>query len=76
MTTRISAAEARKNMAAVVQKAQNGERIKLTRYDKTVAVLIPKRDLASLEDCEDEAPPQPRRGSAKRAPAAKKRSVG
>jgi prevent-host-death family protein len=53
MATRIPAAEARKHLADVVQQAQNGERIKLTRYDKTVAVIIPKNDLTSLEECEE-----------------------
>ena len=29
-----------------------GERIKVTRYNRTAAVLISKRDLAKLEQCE------------------------
>ena len=29
-----------------------GERIKLTRYNKTIAVVIPKKDLTDLEECE------------------------
>lgn len=29
-----------------------GERIKVTRYNRTAAVLISKRDLAKLEHCE------------------------
>jgi prevent-host-death family protein len=53
MATRIPAAEARKHLAKVVRQAQNGERIKLTRYNKTVAVIIPKDDLTSLEECEE-----------------------
>lgn len=32
-----------------------GERIKVTRYNKTAAVLIPKRDLERLEECEKQA---------------------
>ena len=32
-----------------------GERIKVTRYNRTAAVLIPKRDLAKLEECEKAA---------------------
>ena len=74
MATRIPAAEARKHLADVVHQAQNGERIKLTRYDKTVAVIIPKTDLASLEKCEEDsrltALPTRR---AKRVPLARKR---
>src|SRR5678809_690935 len=42
---RIQAAEARKNISSLVQKSQAGERIKVTRYNKTAAVLVPKRDL-------------------------------
>jgi len=33
-------------------KSQMGERIKVTRYNKTAAILISKRDLAKLEECE------------------------
>jgi prevent-host-death family protein len=50
---RVSAAGARKNFSALVQRSQAGERIKVTRYNKTAAVLIPKRDLDRLEDCEE-----------------------
>jgi len=35
-----------------VTKSARGERIKVTRYNKTAAVLIPKRDLERLQDCE------------------------
>ena len=48
-----------------------GERIKLTRYNKTVAIVIPKRDLEILEDCEEKQPEaeqpaeRPRRARAK-----------
>ena len=52
---RIQAAEARKNISSLVKKSQAGERIKVTRYNKTAAVLIPKRDLAKLEECEEES---------------------
>ena len=50
---RVSAAGARKNFSALVQRSQGGERIKVTRYNKTAAVLIPKRDLDRLMDCEE-----------------------
>jgi prevent-host-death family protein len=49
---RIQAAGARKNFSFLVQKSQAGERIKVTRYNKTAAVLVPKRDLERLEECE------------------------
>jgi prevent-host-death family protein len=54
MSIRIPIAVARKQFASIVQKTTDGERIKLTRYNKTVAVIIPKRDLEKLRDCEDE----------------------
>ena len=38
--------------ASLVSKMKDGERIKLTRYNKTVAAIIPKHDLAKLKDCE------------------------
>jgi len=53
MVTRIPAAVARKEMATVLKRAARGERIKITKHDKTVAVIIPKGDLRSLEDCQD-----------------------
>jgi prevent-host-death family protein len=51
---RIQAAGARQNFSSLVKKSQAGERIKLTRYNKTAAVLVPKRDLERLEECEKE----------------------
>jgi prevent-host-death family protein len=39
-------------LANVVRRSARGERIKVTRYGKTLAVLISKRDLQALEDCE------------------------
>jgi prevent-host-death family protein len=52
MAQRMSTAEARKDFAALLRSSAAGERIKLTRYNKTVAVLIPKNDLDELEDCQ------------------------
>jgi prevent-host-death family protein len=52
MTRRIATAGARKNFASLVRRSAAGERIKLTRYNKTVAIVIPKADLDALEDCE------------------------
>jgi prevent-host-death family protein len=67
MSKRIAAADARRDFSEVVQQSSRGERIKLTRYGKTQAVLIPARDLAALEDCESgEAAPTPTRRRARR----------
>ena len=52
MTQRLPTAVARKDFANVLRDSAAGERIKLTRYNKTVAVIIPKKDLADLEDCQ------------------------
>lgn len=52
MTQRLPTAAARKSFATVLRDSAAGERIKLTRYNKTVAVIIPKKDLTDLEDCE------------------------
>src|SRR5262249_14229054 len=47
MPARVSTAHARKALAKVVRRTAQGERIKLTRYGRTIAVLIPKQDLAA-----------------------------
>ena len=52
MTQRLPTAAARKSFATVLRDSAAGERIKLTRYNKTVAVMIPKKDLTELEECE------------------------
>ena len=52
---RIQATGARQNFSSLVTKSAAGERIKVTRYNKTAAVLIPKRDLERLEECEKAA---------------------
>lgn len=52
MTQRLPTAVARKSFAAVLRDSAAGERIKLTRYNKTIAVVIPKKDLTDLEECE------------------------
>jgi len=66
---RIQAAGARKNFSSLVTKAAAGERVKVTRYNKTAAVLIPKHDLERLEDCEKEAEKQGTASRPKRARA-------
>ena len=52
MTQRLPTAAVRKEFASILRSSEAGERIKLTRYNKTVAVIIPKKDLAELEDCQ------------------------
>jgi prevent-host-death family protein len=50
---RVSKADARKRFAQIVTDAgHGGQRIKITHYGKTIAVLIPKADLQRLQDCE------------------------
>ncbi len=65
MAQRMSTAVARKDFASLLRSSAAGERIKLTRYDKTVAVLIPKHELEDLEDC------QQRKASEGRSPVRK-----
>lgn len=57
MTNRIPIAVARKHFASLLRKTKDGERVKLTRYDKTIGAIIPKHDLEKLRECEadDEA---------------------
>lgn len=52
MAQEIATALARKNLARVVRRSAAGKRIKLTRYGKIQAVLIPEHDFAFLESCE------------------------
>jgi antitoxin (DNA-binding transcriptional repressor) of toxin-antitoxin stability system len=52
MANEIATAAARKDLARVVRRTAAGTRIKLTRYGKTQAVLIPEHDLTFLEQCE------------------------
>lgn len=50
---RIAKAEARKNFSDVVTRAgRQGERVKITHYGKTLAILINPKELAGLDDCE------------------------
>lgn len=52
MAQEIATALARKNLARVVRRTAAGTRIKLTRYGKIQAVLIPEDDFTFLEHCE------------------------
>lgn len=74
MSNRVPTAAARRNFADLVKRSAHGERIKLTRYNKTLAILIPKRDLSTLEECED-APAEAVQAARPR-PARRRRSSG
>jgi prevent-host-death family protein len=52
MVNRVQAAKARKHFASIVERSSQGERIKVTRYGRTLAAIIPKGDLEKLENCE------------------------
>jgi len=52
MAQQIATAAARKDLARVVRRSAAGTRIKLTRYGKIQAVLIPEHDFRFLEECE------------------------
>jgi prevent-host-death family protein len=52
MTHRIQIAVARKDFANVIARSAKGLRIKITRYGRTLAGLVPKRDLEKLENLE------------------------
>jgi prevent-host-death family protein len=50
---RIAKSEARKYFSDVVTRAgRKGERVKITHYGKTLAVLVSPRELESLDECE------------------------
>jgi prevent-host-death family protein len=50
---RIAKSEARKNFSDVVTRAgRRGERVKITHYGKTLAILISPRELEGLDECE------------------------
>jgi prevent-host-death family protein len=52
---RVPAAEARAAMKDLVDAVKDrNERIKITRYGKTVAYLVPAKDGEHLENCADE----------------------
>jgi len=54
MSRRIQTANARKDLAKLLERSARGERIKVTRYNRTAGVLIGKEDLKRLEDCEQQ----------------------
>jgi PHD/YefM family antitoxin component YafN of YafNO toxin-antitoxin module len=51
---RVPVAQARASLKDLVQEVKGKrERIKLTRYDHTVAGIVPASDLRLLEDCQE-----------------------
>jgi prevent-host-death family protein len=49
MTQRVQVAEARKDFAKMIARSARGIRMKITRYGRTLAGLVPKDDLEKLE---------------------------
>jgi prevent-host-death family protein len=49
MTQRVQVAEARRDFAKIVARSARGLRMKITRYGRTLAGLVPKDDLEKLE---------------------------
>ncbi len=61
---RIPVGEARKNMRNILRRAAKGARVKLTRYNRTMAVIISRDDLLQLQDCDGASNSATRRASA------------
>lgn len=78
MPKRVSAAKARASFKDVLTDIRrNGERIKITRYGRTAAWIVPPRDGEALETCREaieacldqqaaKASATPRRGTTRR----------
>jgi prevent-host-death family protein len=65
---RIATSKARKDFRNVVRQASaEGKRVKITHYGKTLAALVPAKDLALLEDCEAQKNGTPKRARRRRA---------
>lgn len=59
---RISVAEARKNLASILDDVANKKRrVKVTRYRQSLAGIISREDLARLDECEKTLFKSPRR---------------
>jgi antitoxin (DNA-binding transcriptional repressor) of toxin-antitoxin stability system len=49
-------AEARRRFSEVTTRVgRRGERVKITHYGKTLAILVSKQDLQRLNDCENDS---------------------
>ena len=64
---RIPVGEARKNMASILRRAGKGTRVKLTRYNRTLAGLVSRDDLLQLERCEEIMSGRPKPTSKRRS---------
>jgi prevent-host-death family protein len=63
---RIPTSKARKEFAEVMKRAaQEGKRVKITLYGKTLAGLVPPKDLDLLKECEGNHE-QPRKRAARK----------
>jgi prevent-host-death family protein len=52
---RVAVAQARASLPDLVQDVKRtGSRLRLTRYGKTIACLVPVKDVDTLEECESE----------------------
>jgi prevent-host-death family protein len=52
---RIATSKARREFAEVMKRAaRDGRRMKITHYGKTLAGLVPAKDLRLLEECEEQ----------------------
>jgi prevent-host-death family protein len=52
---RIATSKARREFAQVMKRAaRDGRRVKITHYGKTLAGLVPAKDLRLLEECEEQ----------------------
>jgi prevent-host-death family protein len=55
MAKRVAVGEARAYLRDLVDDVRaKGERVKLTRYGKTLAFVVPVEDVRLLEECKDE----------------------
>jgi prevent-host-death family protein len=64
---RIPTSKARKEFAEVMKRAaEQGKRVKITLYGKTLAGLVPPKDLDLLKECEDHHEQPPRKRAARK----------
>jgi prevent-host-death family protein len=62
MMERIATSKARKEFAELMKRAsEQGKRVKITLYGKTLAGLVPAKDLDRLRECEEKDEPRPKR---------------
>jgi prevent-host-death family protein len=75
-TRRVAMAHARASLRDLVDDVRKGqERVKLTRYNRTLAGIVPASDLRILEECK-RAIAEREKAAAKPAPARRPRGRG